>query len=874
MNAAEAAWCRTFQKGLEVSIPMLPYRRPEVLDSVDQLPKLLREKGAKRPLIVTDPGVYELKGTRELISDLNAAGIGCAIFRDVVANPTTETVEAAYEFYKAEGCDAIVAVGGGSSIDCAKAVGIRVVRPRTPLKDLAGILKVIHPLPLLVAVPTTAGTGSETTLAAVIVDARTRHKYAINDFPLIPPYAILDPEMTRTLPPHLTATTGLDALTHAVEAYIGRSTTKQTRADALEATRLIFANIERAYDVPDDMEARRNMLQASFLAGCAFTISYVGYVHAVAHALGGAYDIPHGYANAVILPLMLEVYGEAVEPQLKDLAIAAGLATPATPAHEAAQTFIEAIVRLKVRFGIPDTFPQIRRADIPQLSRWAADEANPLYPVPALMDAVELSDVFRALMVKTDATADRPDIIEDPATHAKEIEDIVAVQRAWFRKGRSLELPFRKRALDRLEASILEHEREIYDALKADLNKSEFESYMCEVGLALSELRFQRRHLAEFAAEKPVYTPLAQFASLSYRSPSPMGTVLVMSPWNYPFLLTMDPLVDAIAAGNTVVVKPSAYSPATSAIMRKVIAEALGPEHVACVTGGRKENQALLDQPFDLVFFTGSQAVGKEVLRHCAERLTPAVLELGGKSPCVVERTANLELAAKRIVFGKFLNAGQTCVAPDYVLVDREVKEELIDELRGEMKTQFGENPLENPDYVAIINEHHYQRLLGLIDPLKVIEGGEAVAAERKIAPTVMDEVTWDDAVMGEEIFGPILPIIAYDDLEAALAMVDDRPHPLAFYFFSEDHALARKVMREHQFGGGCINDVVIHLATSEMPFGGVGASGMGEYHGRAGFDCFSHTKSIVDKKTWLDLPLRYQPYQKLNEDLVHAFVR
>lgn len=872
MNPIEQAWCRTFQTGMGVAIPVLPYRRPEVLDSVKDVPEILRKEGARRPLIVTDPGVYQLEGTKELISAINATGIGCAIFADVRANPTTETVEEAYEFYKAEGCDAIVAVGGGSSIDCAKGVGIRVARPRTPLSKLAGILKVLHPLPLLIAIPTTAGTGSEVTLAAVIVDARTRHKYAINDFPLIPRYAVLDPEMTRTLPPSLTATTGLDALTHAVEAYIGNSTTEQTRSDALEAVRLIFENLEESYGHPEDLAARRAMLQAAYLAGCAFTVSYVGYVHAVAHALGGAYDIPHGYANAVILPLMLEIYGEAAEPKLADLAVAAGLATPSTPAHEAAQRFIAKIVEMKVRFGIPDTFPEIRRADIPQLSEWAAAEANPLYPVPVLMDARSLANVFRALMAPAEELEEGPE--DTPEARAREITELVSRQRAWFAEGRTLERSFRIRALDQLEHAILEHEQDIYDALAADLSKSRFESYMCEVGLVLSELHYQKRHLLGSMADKLAWTPLAQTASVSYTTRSPMGTTLIMSPWNYPFLLTMDPLVDAIAAGNCCVVKPSAYSPATSAIIRKLIADAFGPEHVTCVTGGREQNKALLDEPFDLVFFTGSQPVGREVLRHCAERLTPAILELGGKSPCIVEQTANVALAARRIVWGKFLNSGQTCVAPDYVLVDRAIAQELVDEIEGEIHRQFGQNPLEDPDLVAIVNDKHYRRLLGLIDPLKVAVGGEAIASERKISPTVLTNVSWDDACMGEEIFGPILPIIAYDDLDEALAEVDERPHPLAFYFFSEDPILSHKVMREHAFGGGCVNDVVIHLATSSMPFGGVGASGMGSYHGKRGYEAFSHEKSIVNKLTWMDLPLRYQPYRELSEKLVRLFVR
>ena len=335
-----------------------------------------------------------------------------------------------------------------------------------------------------------------------------------------------------------------------------------------------------------------------------------------------------------------------------------------------------------------------------------------------------------------------------------------------------------------------------------------------------------------------------------------------MSPWNYPFLLTLDPLANAIAAGNTAIVKPSAYSPATSRIVETIIKECFAPEYVAVVMGGRAENAALLDQKFDFVFFTGSQAVGKEVLRHTAEHLTPAVLELGGKSPCIVDASANIKLAAKRIVFGKYLNCGQTCVAPDYILCERSVKDEFVKAVVAEIQKQYGENPLENEDYGKIINQKHFARLCGLIDEKKVVIGGTSNAATCQIAPTVMDHVTNDDAVMGEEIFGPIMPILTFDDFDAMVDELKSKDKPLALYLFTSDKKHIQRVTTELSYGGGCINDVIIHLATSAMGFGGVGESGMGSYHGKDGFDAFSHDKSIVDKKTWLDLPMRYQPYQ------------
>ena len=457
---------------------------------------------------------------------------------------------------------------------------------------------------------------------------------------------------------------------------------------------------------------------------------------------------------------------------------------------------------------------------------------------------------------------------------AEEIKRIVERQRSWFDSGATLDLSMRAKALAKLKTTIRLHEQEIQEALCADLGKGRFESYMCETGLTLSEITYMQKHLKSFASEKTVHTPLAQFHARSYKKPSPYGVVLIMSPWNYPILLTLDPLVDAIAAGNTVIIKPSAYSPHTSAVIEKIVEECFPPEHVAVITGGRRENTHLLNQKFDYIFFTGSQAVGREVMRKATENLTPVTLELGGKSPCIVDRFANLKLAAKRIVFGKYLNCGQTCVAPDFVYCHEAVKDELLKQIKLQIKEQYGTSPLDNKDYGKIISEKHFNRICGLMDDARIVYGGKKNSDTLQIEPTVMDHVTFEDAVMQEEIFGPIMPILTFTSLEEAIGKVKSLPHPLALYIFTQDKAAAKKVIDQCGFGGGCINDTIIHLATSEMGFGGFGESGMGAYHGKSGFDTFSHYKSIVDKKTWMDLPMRYQPYKKLNEKLVRFFLK
>ncbi len=455
-----------------------------------------------------------------------------------------------------------------------------------------------------------------------------------------------------------------------------------------------------------------------------------------------------------------------------------------------------------------------------------------------------------------------------------DIQALISSQRQYFHTGATLPLPVRRSALQALEQAIQACQRDISAALAADLNKSPAESYMCEIGMTLSELHFVQRHFTRWARDRRVPTPLSQFHAKSFTVCDPYGVVLIMSPWNYPFLLTMEPLIGAIAAGNCCVVKPSAYSPATSAVIAKILSQCFPPEYVSVVEGGRLENQALLEQKFDYIFFTGSVAVGKEVMAKASVHLTPVTLELGGKSPCVVDRSAKLDLAAKRLVFGKLLNCGQTCVAPDYVLIDKERKDAFLTAVKKWMSAMYGSDPLDNQGYVRMINRKHFDRVMGLIEPEKVVYGGKGNPDTLKIQPTILDKVSPEDPVMQEEIFGPVLPILTYNSLDEAVEFINSRPHPLALYLFSEDKAVQERFLRRVPFGGGCINDTIIHLASSRLAFGGVGDSGMGSYHGKKSFETFSRRKSIVKKSTWLDLPLRYAPYSQKQEKLLRFFLK
>lgn len=448
-------------------------------------------------------------------------------------------------------------------------------------------------------------------------------------------------------------------------------------------------------------------------------------------------------------------------------------------------------------------------------------------------------------------------------------------QKEYFRSGVTLDVSWRRKQLQALYDVIVRKEKDITDALYNDLGKSAEESYMSEIGMVLSEITHMKKHLKRYSSRKYVSSPLAQFPSISYEQAVPYGNVLIMSPWNYPFLLTMDPLVCAIAAGNTAVLKPGPDSPHTNQVMKEIIRELFCEEYVCLVEGGIETADQLLNDPFDLIFFTGSTMTGRKVYEAAAGNLIPVVLELGGKSPCIVDETADIGLSAKRIVFGKYLNCGQTCVAPDYVLVHESVHDQLITEMKKQIVAQYGNDPLSSSCYGKIISKRHFTRLQGLIDQKKTIYGGRMDESSLRMEPVIMDHVSWSDPVMQEEIFGPILPVLTYRDYNEMVSLLQEKPNPLALYLFTKNKELIRIVDQKLRYGGGCINDTIIHLASDSLGFGGTGESGIGKYHGKYGFEAFSHTKSIVDKKCWLDLPMRYAPYtNRLYNRLIRLFLR
>lgn len=453
------------------------------------------------------------------------------------------------------------------------------------------------------------------------------------------------------------------------------------------------------------------------------------------------------------------------------------------------------------------------------------------------------------------------------------IHETVNKQRAYFKSDITLDYKFRMKQIIKIEQMIKKHKKDIHNALKMDLNKNETEAYMCETGLVLEEISYIKKHLKHWINKKYVPTPLAHFPSHSFKIYEPYGVTLIMSPWNYPFQLALIPLISAIAAGNCAVLKVSAYSTHTSQLLCKLFNQYFNEEYIKVLDGNREVNASLLDEKFDYIFFTGSPNVGKTVLEKASKHLTPVTLELGGKSPCIIEKSADIKLSAKRIAFGKCLNAGQTCVAPDYVYISEEVKDEFMSWYQFYIHKFFGNHPIENKNYPKIINEKHFNRLIGLLDK-NVVSGGKYNLDTLKIEPTVLDHITWDDNIMKEEIFGPLLPVLTFKHINEVIEILKDKEKPLALYLFTNDKTIEKEVLSKCRFGGGCINDTVVHLANPYLSFGGVGNSGMGQYHGLESFKTFSHSKSILKNSFILDIPLRYHPYNKIKSFIIPLFLR
>ncbi len=862
MNEMKKLYARSFQKILHLSMYFLPFRKPKLYEgqnSVDHVIEILNRLKQNKVLIVTDKTMLKLGLEKRLLKILEDNRIEYEIYDRTSVDPTIENVLEAYEIYVKHNFKVVIALGGGSVIDCSKALCAKAVKPRKSLYKMKGLLKIRKRIAPLIAIPTTAGTGSEATAAAVIRNQDNREKYAISDVSVIPRYAILDPQLIESLPKDYTAYTGMDALTHAIEAYIGKSRTRKTKKYALEAIRLINDNIETSYQDPYDLEARENMLKGAFLAGLAFTRSFVGYVHAIAHTLGGLYHIPHGLANSVILPYVLKTYDRSIHKKMAKIARNIGIEGK-TP-EQSFNNVVEWIEQLQGKLAIPKQL-DIAGEDFELIIQRVQKETIPVYPVPKILTDFQV----RKLLVSIRNTND--------LDYLKAVDNNFK----FFEKNRHPDIKARKIMLKRLLKSITDHEAEIYTALEKDLGKHEFEAFTSEVSFAKSEIRLLLKKIKRWANPKRVKTPLVSIGGKSKVLKQPKGVVLVFSPWNYPFQLTMLPMISALGAGNNVILKPSPFSLHTTAIMKQIIQECFTENRVYLVETDAKNDieiaTQLLKLPFNHIFFTGSTKVGKIVYQAATDKLIPVTLELGGKNPVIIDNTANLKYTAKRIVWGKSINSGQTCIAPDYMLVDKAVKAELVQEMQKAIKTFFDNDMIASNSYSSIINQSHFARLTNLLKEQKIIFGGKSDEKKRKMELTLLDSPRLGSKVMQEEIFGPILPIFEYENVDEACEIIKKYSNPLALYIFSKDKNLIRKLNNEISFGGGAINDVLMHFVSNKLPFGGIGNSGMGNYHGKYGFDTFTHEKSILKQTFLFDVPLRYAPFKKIILRFIKVILR
>lgn len=452
-------------------------------------------------------------------------------------------------------------------------------------------------------------------------------------------------------------------------------------------------------------------------------------------------------------------------------------------------------------------------------------------------------------------------------------KELIQSQRDFFLQGNTKSVSFRMETLEKLRNLIIKNEQQLMDALKQDLNKTEFDSFISEIGIVLEEIRFTMKNLKNWSKPIRVKSNLTGIGSKGYIYPEPYGVALIIAPWNYPFQLAIAPLIGAIAAGNCAIIKPSELTPMTSKLLSKIISENFPKEYIFVVEGGVETSSVLLNEKFDYIFFTGSVPVGKIIMEAASKHLTPVTLELGGKSPCIVHEDANLKLAAKRIAWGKFLNAGQTCVAPDYLYVHKRVKEEFLRLFKEAVAELYGKNPIQKGDFTRIVSERHFKRLTSFLKNGTIYFGGEHDVTKLIIEPTLLVDVSWQDEVMKDEIFGPILPVLEYEDLPSIVSEINDRPKPLALYTFSDSKEVQNYILDHVSFGGGCINDTVFHLSSPYLPFGGVGESGIGAYHGKGSFDVFSHKKSILKQTTKFDLPFRY-PNTKNALNKIKLFIK
>ena len=855
-------------------IHAIPLPDPDVTEghqSREKIGEICREHGFGQVLLVTDRTLSRLGYEKVIVSSLESAGVGCTVFNDIHSEPTINIIEAGKETAISCKADCIVALGGGSVLDSCKMIAASVKFPHIPVKAM---LQKFLPVPgktlPIIAVPSTAGTGAEITVAAVVMN-ESGVKCATVLVGLDVIHVVLDSELTIHAPGPVTAACGIDALSHCIEGAVSDVKVDEEDAEkSFEGIRLILQHLPTVMREPENVEARLGMCRAAMCGGNAINTQLAGYVHAFAHSIGAKYHLPHGQAISLMLMPVLEFQKDVCLKKYADIARHCALAGEAVPDAEAADQFLQAIRQLMEQCGMDKISSPVRACDHEELMPMvAADSIN--YSSPVTMTNRDIKQILETVT---------PAGTEEYFTESK-IREIVDAQRKFFRTGATLPVKWRIQQLKKLKAAVLAHEAEFEDALAADLGRSRVEAYLCDIGPIITEVNEMIRGLRRWARPECHFSGLMCFPSLVTKVyKMPYGVSLVISPFNFPILLTLGVVAAAMCGGNTVVIKASSKSSACTEALKKFCAEVFPPEYVTLIDGGHEVADLCLAQRFDKIFYTGSPAVGRHVMAEAAKNLTPVALELGGETGnwAVVRKDADLQDAARKIAFFKLCNAGQICINVNQIAVAEEVAEPFLEALKKAFIDQIGEHAEENPEYPKLITGRAYDKCAALADDYRdrIYFGGTGDKESRRYSPTVIYPVGIDEPIVQHELFCPLLPVVPFKDAEvdALMETIADREHPLAMYLFTKDMKWANRVMRTQQYGGGCINEVCIHMMVKGVPFNGTGHSGMGAYHGEWGFREFTHPQTVLKGSTRFNLPLREHPYGGKNESLKLKILR
>ena len=843
-------------------IHAVPLPEPDVTEghrSRARIGEICRGEGFKQVLLVTDRTLSRLGYEKAIVESLEEAGVGCDVFNDINSEPNIDIIEAGKKKAMDCGAECIIALGGGSVMDSCKMIAAGVKMHHLPAKAL---LQKFLPVPgktlPIIAVPSTAGTGAEITVGAVVMNAAgVKSSTVIIGLNVI--HVVLDSELTIHAPATVTAACGIDALSHCIEGAVSNTTVDKEDADmSLEGIRLIFQHLPEVIRDPENIEARLGMCRAAMNGGNAINTQLAGYVHAFAHSIGAKYHLPHGQAISLMLMPVLEFQKEACLSKYADIARYCSLCSGGAPDADAADLFLQAVRLLLDLCGMSSLPSPVRACDHDELVPMAAaDSIN--YSSPITMSEKEIKQVLETVT---------PADVDDGTYTESKIHEIVEAQRRFFRTGETLPVKWRIKQLKKLKKAVLEHEVEFEEALAKDLGRSRMEAYICDIGPIVTEVNEMICGLRKWARPERHFSGLMCFpSSLTKVYKMPYGVSLVISPFNFPILLTLGVVAAAMCGGNTVVIKSSSKSAACTAALKKFCAEVFPPEYVTLIDGGHDVADMCLAQRFDKIFYTGSPAVGKHVMAEAAKNLTPVALELGGETGnwAVVRKDANLKDAARKIAFFKLLNAGQICINVNQIAVAEEVAEPFLEELKKAFVSQIGDNACANPEYPNLITGRAWDNCAALADEYRdrVVFGGFGDRETKRYSPTIIYPVGIDEHIVQHELFCPLLPVVTYKDAEidALMDVIADREHPLAMYVFTKNMKWANRVMRTQQYGGGCINEVCVHMMVKGVPFNGAGHSGMGAYHGEWGFREFTHPQTVLKGRTIFNLPLREHPY-------------